>query len=306
MLLGNQWFRRVKNRGREGTERREWQAYPGSCATSSQISMFFAQSISLSLSLVAAFTISAAIFSPRLLHPITRSLLSLPSKSRPVIIHRTGREEIPVSCNEAIPSVKIAPLSTKPQPARSHSALAEGGRRRRCNLELEDRIDGRGREAVARTNLDRPQVHPRRAASRFGLATAVARPWRRRHAHWISDLSRGRGICQNMSMYVAALQNIPCLGELVKKYRLIELVHQNRSRVNLRGLTGGTAKRRAYYALTAFTHAVSLNSSPGCLAACSRTRASACPCRRRRKTRRGTWRSRAPPSCTLPPTVHPL
>jgi hypothetical protein len=222
MLLGNQWFRRVKNRGREGTERREWQAYPGSCATSSQISMFFAQSISLSLSLVAAFTISAAIFSPRLLHPITRSLLSLPSKSRPVIIHRTGREEIPVSCNEAIPSVKIAPLSTKPQPARSHSALAEGGRRRRCNLELEDRIDGRGREAVARTNLDRPQVHPRRAASRFGLATAVARPWRRRHAHWISDLSRGRGICQNMSMYVAALQNIRCLGELVKKFLLIK------------------------------------------------------------------------------------
>lgn len=54
------------------------------------------------------------------------------------------------------------------------------------------RREHRGREAVARTNLDRPQVHPRRAASRFGLATAVARPWRRRHAHWISDLSRGR------------------------------------------------------------------------------------------------------------------
>ena len=39
-----------KNRG--------WQSYPGSCSTSSQILIFFSQSISLSLPLIVAFTIS--------------------------------------------------------------------------------------------------------------------------------------------------------------------------------------------------------------------------------------------------------
>jgi hypothetical protein len=57
MLLSKQGFQMKKNRG--------WQSYPGSCSTSSQILIFFSQSISLSLPLIAAFTISAAIFSPR-------------------------------------------------------------------------------------------------------------------------------------------------------------------------------------------------------------------------------------------------
>jgi hypothetical protein len=113
---------------------------------------------------------------------------------------------------------------------------------------------------------------PQRSRAAHGLPRSLPQP-----------RARG-GICQNRSLYVAALQNIPRLGELVKKGRLIELVRQNRSRVNLGGLAGGTAKRHAYYALHAhrllkFNSASPLrshvltNSSPGCLAACSRTRA---------------------------------
>ena len=55
------------------------------------------------------------------------------------------------------------------------------------------RREQKAREAVARTNLDRQQVHPRRAASGFWLATAaVARPWRRRHAQWSQSGGRTR------------------------------------------------------------------------------------------------------------------
>ena len=154
---------RGKNRGRKGTERKEWQAYPGSCATSSQISMFFAQSISLSLSLVAAFTISSAIFSPCASFTLLPLLLSLTSKSRPVF-HSAGRgkgrEEIPASCNEAIPSVKIALLSIN----RSLRARKEAFCPSRKNEEREmqsratrsHRREQKAREVVARTNLDRP------------------------------------------------------------------------------------------------------------------------------------------------------
>lgn len=185
MLLGNQWFRKKKKPAEKGNRWGEWEAYPGSCATSSQISMSFAQSISLSLSLVAAFTISAAIFSARVLHSITR-LLSLSSKSRPVI-HSKGREEIPASCNEAIASVKIALLSINRSPRARKEPFCPS-RKNKKKREMQSgatrshRREQRAREAVARTNLDRPQVHSRRAASGFWLATAVARPWRRRHA----------------------------------------------------------------------------------------------------------------------------
>uniref|UniRef100_A0A0A8XQ72 Uncharacterized protein n=1 Tax=Arundo donax TaxID=35708 RepID=A0A0A8XQ72_ARUDO len=64
-------------------------AFPGSCATSSQISMFFPQSISLSLSLVAAFTISEAIFSRA-----SFNLLSLSSLLRPANPNR-DRPQLP-------------------------------------------------------------------------------------------------------------------------------------------------------------------------------------------------------------------
>jgi hypothetical protein len=150
--------------------------------------MFFAQSISLSLSLVTAFTISAAIFSPRLLHSIT-PFLSLSSKSKPVILSTRrgkGREEIPVSCNEAIPRVKIAPLSINRSPRANKEAFCPSRNNKEREMQSgarrSHRREQKAREAVARTNLDRPQVHPRRAASGFWLATAVARPWRRRHA----------------------------------------------------------------------------------------------------------------------------
>lgn len=98
-----------------------------------------------------------------------------------------GREEIPASCNEAIASVKIALLSINRSPRARKEPFCPS-RKNKKKREMQSgatrshRREQRAREAVARTNLDRPQVHSRRAASGFWLATAVARPWRRRHA----------------------------------------------------------------------------------------------------------------------------
>jgi hypothetical protein len=64
-------------------------------------------------------------------------------------------------------------------------------------------------------------------------------------------------ICQNVSLYLAALHNTPLKTGVVKKGRLSLRVRQKRSRVILGHLTGGPANPSADYALTASTHAVS-------------------------------------------------
>jgi len=177
---------RGKNRRKKGTERGEWQAYPGSYATSSQILMFFAQSISLSLSLVAAFTISAAIFSPRLLHsitppPFTREQIQARIRQRrarrnPCLLQRSHSER------------KDRAFEHKPQPAsKERSILPEPKERGEGDAIWSYKITSAGAESEGRGSAHEPRSAAgapatRRAASGFWLATVVARPWRRRHA----------------------------------------------------------------------------------------------------------------------------
>jgi hypothetical protein len=94
--------------------------------------MFFAQSISLSLSLVAAFTISDAIFSTCLLHSIYPSPpnpSANPSPYSSTQDEEKRREEIPLSCGNAIPSVKIASSDMKRNQSSKERTFCPGGKK---------------------------------------------------------------------------------------------------------------------------------------------------------------------------------